>query len=238
MLKAVAPSELPGANIHAVDSDADAALERAFAVFTIGSRPFPTKTAAIESCRDELGRHPNNAEFESPLLSALIGEHHYYCSRMGYTPSRFKKEGGKHYRFLGWFPDLDKWHAVSWRKCFNPPSFDSEVAAFFRRVFDELRQTLQAEFRPPCSSCGASGTVHMHHRRPTFNEMMQAIAPLFSNEDRASWLGYDWLRDDEFTVPLSHAAHQEYLRLQARSALVPLCAKCHAEEHRQMRTAS
>jgi hypothetical protein len=49
------------------------------------------KSKLIKTIQGEIARFDFNKEFESELISDLIGEKHYYCSTKQMRPTRFRK---------------------------------------------------------------------------------------------------------------------------------------------------
>jgi hypothetical protein len=201
-------------------------------LFAVGGANIRGKEAMTKRCQEILEMSPwAPREFRSQTLIDLISKYHYFCPRFNLKPDKFKKylpdPGYKGYWLAGHFPETsgDGWHGVSWRKCINHPTFDSEVAgAFRRRILHEMASLRGDE----CESCATTqGPFELDHSEPTFAEVMQQVTPLFSQSDRDNWLGFDWRYYEELEIPDGHPAIDAFEDLILQSRLTTLCISCH-----------
>src|SRR4051812_20548615 len=97
-------------------------------------RQFATKKAAEEAIRGVIDAQPFDTPFESALLSDLILERHYFCSRRGFQPSRYRKLGGyNEYAVEASFsaaaaPRQTGWQSGSWTESLSPLESDWDRA--------------------------------------------------------------------------------------------------------------
>ncbi len=54
-------------------------------------RDFKTQSAAVKAIQEIINAEEFKTPFESELISDLIFERHYFCSRHGLRPTRFRK---------------------------------------------------------------------------------------------------------------------------------------------------
>lgn len=204
--------------------------------FAVGGTFIQGKATMTAKCQEIMALAPwsgpdKSHHFRSQTLTDLVGNYHYFCPLFGLWPDRFRKDppyiGFSGYTLMGHFDKVkgDGWHGVSWRKCITHPTFDSEVSDGFRRmVVRDLAHTRLEE----CELCGARDLpLQVDHSSPTWAKIMAPVIPLFSEEDRQTWCGFNWYEHEEFTPPEHHAAMDLFLELHRKSTLTTLCHKCH-----------
>jgi hypothetical protein len=164
-------------------------------------RDFKTQADLRAAIRKIISEQPFKEPFESALISDLIVERHYFCSKRNLRPLRFRKipgYGPKRYSFEGDFSGLSTqhstgWHRVSWEKCIKPPvsDWDRIVRAMRDRVEPQKRQ--YRDEHPFCKHCSVAPSDEVHHNDPAFQTIAAQVRDLVSDEDIVDCLGsWDW----------------------------------------------
>jgi len=197
-------------------------------------RQFATKKAAEDAIRSVINSQPFDTPFESALLSDLIAERHYFCSRRGLRPSRFRKlRGYKAYIFEGDFsiaaaPRQIGWHGVSWTKCLAPPQSDWDRIVRAMRDRCEPAKTAYRKSHPVCEKCLVRPSYEAHHARPTFQQLTEQIRSYISDAEVADCLaGWDWFCAENLVLPDDHRITTLFDEFHARATLQALCRDCH-----------
>jgi hypothetical protein len=196
-----------------------------------------TKTKLTETIREEISRYNFGQEFESSLISDLIAQKHYYCSRKRLRPERFKKEfrPGAAYDFYGFFPGHD-WHLVSWSQCIRPRDEHDWLKNALRESIKPIVTAYKAA-HPTCEKCCQVPSEHVDHVDPEFDVMAsKAIQAITMHEVDEAFSRFDWWNKDPFTLPSTHRAVQSVLEDHNSAKLQAVCQPCHvanAKERRQ-----
>lgn len=196
-----------------------------------------TKTQLIQTIQSELEGFGINQEFESQLISDLIAEKHYYCSRKGIRPIRFRKSfrQGAAYDFEGYFPDHG-WHMVSWRQCITPRN---ELDWIKRALRDSIQPIVYGykSSHPICERCSAKPSEHVDHVAPEFDEMAtQAIERLSKQQIDEIFSRFDWWSKEPFSLPSNHPAIQFIHDAHRTAKLQAVCQPCHVSSTRERHT--
>ena len=204
-------------------------------------REFPTKKTAEQAIRSIVNSQPFKIPFESPLISDLILERHYFCSLRGLRPSRFRKlPGYGAYTFEGDFSGLPTpvpigWHPVSWAKCLAPPvaNWDRIVRAKRDRI-----EPLKMHYRdrhPICEACNRRPAVEVHHSNPSFLSIADSVRSRVSDSEVSECLGsWNWFLRDNFTLPDDDRITIIFDELHSTATLQALCRECHNETKRRL----
>jgi hypothetical protein len=194
--------------------------------FSLDGRFFRTKKAAQDAARAVLNSNPLFRVFTSALLSDLVGGYHYYCSKHGLRPVRFRKmpreKGG--YELQGWFDELNDWHGVSYLKCINPPDFEDFINKALRDAIFPLMRALE---KPACEKCGSRYRLEVDHVRPKFKEMFLIALQHLDDKDRAAWASYNWVTHASLILPRDGGAVKKIFELHQTATIQTLCAPCH-----------
>jgi len=187
-----------------------------------------SKTALRQAVRNELAPYQMGQPFTSHFMSELMANRHPYCALHQLRPTTFVKAlphgGHSSYHFTGYFPQSLAWHALSWNKCIDQPTYDMTVKAFFRwHISPAMFRAKEAE----CIQCGSDDRLQVDHVSPTFVQICQQVMPLFKPEERNVWAFYNWDDDPGFQLPLDHPAFVEFRRLHSNGKLQTLCTPCH-----------
>jgi hypothetical protein len=197
-------------------------------------REFPTKNALEEAIRAIVDPQPFNDPFESPLISDLVSERHYFCSLRALRPSHFRKiRGNSPYKFQGDFSGLPTsvplgWHTVSWKKCVIPPltEWDRIVRAMRDRI--EPEKARYKKSHPTCEDCGQKPSKDAHHANPPFQSISDSLRSRVSDAEVAECLaGWDWFSPDNFALPMGNKLTVIFDQLHANAELRALCRECH-----------
>jgi len=191
-----------------------------------------TKTQLTKAIRDEIKLFSFGEEFESTLISGLIADKHYYCSKKGIKPERFRKlfRAGAAYDFEGFFHEHG-WHMVSWTQCINPrDEFD-----WLKRALRDAVQPIITQYKshhPSCEVCGAKAE-HVDHVNPEFDKMAtQAISILNENQLEEAFEQFDWWSKEPFLLPDSYPAVRFILTAHETAVLQAVCQPCHVKSAR------
>lgn len=199
-------------------------------------RHFPTQSAAVKAIQEIINPQPFKTPFESPLISDLICERHYFCSIKGLRPQRFRKiPSFGTYSFEGDLNYLTHgvpigWHPVSWRKCLAPPlsEWDRIVRAMRDRC--EPAKSSHREAHPVCEECGSEQAVETHHQSPSFAAIVKAVRDQVSDADITSCLSkWDWFAKDSFSLPDDSKITLLFDRAHDLCLLRALCKACHSK---------
>ena len=199
--------------------------------YTAGGRCFHSKKAMGEAVRAVLNSQPMMVPFESDLMADLIAGYHYYCSKHDLRPVRFRKWTNRlaGYTLQGEFADIG-WHGVSYRKCLDPPTFKTASIKALRRVVEPM--TLGAK-KNTCEKCGGRDRLEVDHVTPKFKEIAEAAFKAADDKDRESWDNFDWLREEEFQLPMFGPMVKTAVEMHKVAELQTLCAPCHRNVKRR-----
>lgn len=194
-----------------------------------------TKTALAKAVRDEVSRFAFGEEFESSLITGLIADRHYYCSKKGIRPVRFRKQfsPGVICDFEGFFPGHG-WHMVSWAQSITP----RDEYAWLKRALRDAVQPIIAGYKsihPSCEVCGGQ-TEEVDHVDPEFDIMAtQAISLLDEEQFKEAFARFDWWSKEPFSLPESNPAVRSIIAAHETAKLRAVCKSCHlrssAERH-------
>lgn len=197
-------------------------------------REFKTKKAAGDAIRAIVNGQPFVTPFESPLISDLIFERHYFCSLRGLRPLRFRKlPGYGSYTFEGDFsgcvlPVPLGWHPVSWVKCLSEPPAAWDVVERAMRDRSEPAKTSHRMAHVMCEACSENVAQETHHERPSFHEITETIRRQVTPGDVSECLlEWDWFRQDSFALPEGHRITRLFDEIHATAVLQALCHSCH-----------
>ena len=196
-----------------------------------------TKTQLNKTIHAELEQFKHGQEFESSLISDLIAEKHYYCSKKGIRPTLFRKSfrPGVVYDFEGFFPGHG-WHKVSWTQCITPRDEND----WLKRALRDAIQPIVAHYKalhPTCELCGAN-TEHVDHVAPEFDVMAtQAIALLDEQQLEAAFAQFDWWSNEPFSLAASNPAVQCMTLAHKTAHLRAVCHICHTKSSSERRHA-
>ncbi len=195
---------------------------------------FQTQKAAILEIREIIDVHPFNMPFESELISDLIFERHYFCSKHKLRPSRFRKiKSYSCYSFEGDFSNntLDppiEWHAVSWTKCLKKEQTDWDRMIRAMRDRCEPVKTAYKLAHPTCEACKAAPAVEVHHAAPSFIDLTKSIRVDVEDLDIESCLSdWNWFHKKDFALPEGHKITKLFDAAHEDCRLESLCKKCH-----------
>jgi hypothetical protein len=192
-----------------------------------------TKTQLTKAIRDEIKQYGFSEEFESPIISELIAEKHYYCSKKGIKPDRFRKlfRPGAAYDFEGFFQGHG-WHMVSWSQCMQP----RDEYDWLKRALRDAIQPIVAQYKslhPSCEICGAK-SEHVDHVDPEFDEMAtQAISLLNEKQLKEAFERFDWWSEEPFSLPESNPAVRYILAAHDTAELQAVCKPCHVKSAKE-----
>lgn len=195
-----------------------------------------TKTELIRVIRDEISQYTIGQEFESGLISDLIAQKHYYCSRKGLRPLRFKKEfrPGAAYDFNGFFTGYG-WHLVSWRQCITQREEHDWLKRALREAIDPIVTAYKAA-HPTCERCCLVSSEHIDHVEPEFDVIARkAISALTPDEIERAFACFDWWSKEPFMLSASHRAVQSVLADHKAAKLQAVCKPCHVTSARERR---
>ena len=203
----------------------------------LANQSFPSKAAAIRAIQAELLLHVFWEAFTSPLLVDLLTRYHHALPRLGLRPTHFRKTPSWEsrnpdlYNFEAYFrdPKLTGWHGISWRKCFDPPTYLDEARQHLRKL---VGPTVAIARGPCCERCGSTDNLEVDHLKPTFEEMFLASAALFASKENDQWAYYDWIANERFELPPTHPVVVEFMRQHRSATLQTLCREHHAEKTR------
>ncbi|MCK9622891.1 MAG: hypothetical protein M0R47_20440 [Methylobacter sp.] len=196
-----------------------------------------TKTQLTQAIRDELKRFAFREEFESPLITGLIAEKHYYCSKRGIKPTRFRMlfRPGAAYDFEGFFPEHG-WHKVSWNQCIRPRDEYDWIKMALRYAIKPIIAKYKA-LHPVCEKCGAH-SEHVDHVAPEFDEIAtQAISLLDEKLLEEAFARFNWWSEEQFSLPDSNPAVQYILAAHKTAELRAVCQPCHVKSSSERRYA-
>lgn len=197
-----------------------------------------TKSNLTETIRSEIASYEIGQEFESKLISDLIAEKHYYCSRKQLRPVRFKKmfRPGAAYDFSGFFPG-DGWHLVSWRQCITPRDEDAWLKSALREAIEPITSEYKSSHEI-CERCGAVRAEHVDHVSPEFDALaLKAIGLLSEKEIEEAFVLFDWWSKEPFTLPESNPAVRSILKDHESAVLQAVCKPCHVANSRDRKKA-
>lgn len=195
-----------------------------------------TKEKLKRAIREEINQYDLEQEFESRLISDLITERHYYCSRKELRPLRFKKKfrRGAAYDFYGFFPEHG-WHQVSWRQCINPRDENDWLKRALRDAIEHIVSSHKAA-HPTCEKCGLVPSEHVDHVAPEFDVIAsKAIRLLTACEINEAFSNFDWWSKEPFMLPNTHRAVQSVLEDHKTAKLQAVCKPCHTASARERR---
>ena len=191
-------------------------------------RDFLRQADVEAAVRAVVNPQPFNTAFESPLISQLVSERHYFCRLHKLRPAAFKKTyEDSPYRFYGLF-ELKGWHPVSWRKCLKqPPSREDIIVAALRNRIESEKIAFRRA-HPICAHCNNVPSEETHHAQPSFSEITDRVfsAVLESDIDTAL-AAWNWFEKQEFTVPQGHVIERLFDEFHAAARLEALCKRCH-----------
>lgn len=166
-------------------------------------------------------------EFESEFISGLIREKHYYLSRVGIAPTKFRKlfsPGG--YTFEGWF-DGRGWFTVSWSKCIDEP----DMRDHFVRALRDMAHPIVLAYRlahPVCEVCAKAPAEEVDHAAPEFKEIASSLLDeLTPEQEREAVDAFDYWKNEPFRFPESFRMDEKILAAHAGAKLVACCKPCH-----------
>lgn len=191
-------------------------------------REFPRQADVEAAIRAVVNPRHFHQSFESPLISDLVQERHYFCRLHGLRPSAFKKTPeNTPYRFYGLFASHG-WHPVSWRKCLTPPpSREAIIVAAFRKRIEEEKMAFRRA-NPLCAHCGKAPSEETHHAEPTFKEITERVFAATSGPEIDSAIAaWNWFVKEDFVVPEGHVIAQRFDAMHATARLEALCRECH-----------
>lgn len=202
--------------------------------YHLAGRRYPSKQAVTTAVQEELAVYQKGELFTSPLLTDLISKHHHRCAPLKLQPTHFRKmtlpEYPNHptaYELQGYFPSLQQWHDVSWKKCLNPPTYLDEVYQSLRfRIAPQMKKVRSEA----CHKCGSRDQLDVHHATPTFATIAQEASKQFTPAEILNWAYHDWVNQARFSLPENHPVVKEFDRLHKSAALITLCRKCHVEQ--------
>lgn len=191
-------------------------------------RDYPRREDLESSVRAIVNPQPFNRPFQSPVLSDLIAERHYFCRLRGLRPSAFKKTYDDYPdRFYGLF-ESPGWHPVSWKKCLKPPPSGEEIITAALRNRIEVEKIAFRRAHPICGRCKQAPSEETHHAEPTFKAIVgrvfAAVAPSDIDSALADW---NWFEKEEFTLPDGHSILRHFDEIHANARLEALCKPCH-----------
>ena len=197
-------------------------------------KAFPTKKSAEDAVRKIVNSQGFNIAFESPLISDLVVERHYFCSRHGLRPRRFRKlHRSPGYSFEGDFSGLRTprpiaWHGVSWTQCLAVPKTDwSRLVRAMRDRIEPEKARYKRE-HPLCEACRVHPTEEAHHETPTFDGITGSVRNLVDDAEIAECLaGWDWFLNDSFALPEGNKITTAFDQIHATATLRALCTGCH-----------
>lgn len=187
------------------------------------------KTQLRKKVQGILAKKMLSQEFESPLVSDLILEKHYYCSLHGLRPIKFRKSkrNGPGYDFHGLF---DKgWHTVSWSQCITPKRDVDHVKDALRLA---IAQDVAAYRRDHgiCERCQQRVSTEVDHVSPEFEEMAQkALKALDDDGWNEVWMNFDWWDEEAFRLPPDSPALRQFLDDHENARLMAVCHECHLQ---------
>jgi hypothetical protein len=194
---------------------------------------FKSKAECKAVVQEELRRFEVDEAFMCPLVSDLIATHHYELSREGVRPVWFRKRRSRigepgPYQFEAAI-DGHGWRGVSWTKCISPPTPASLVAAGLRRrVQPEINAAWEA-CEGICVECRSQMASEMHHRSPSFGELLERF--IGGRDPESILVGYGFWNCERWVVPDSDPNLADFLRDHAACELVPMCKDCHRKQH-------
>jgi 5-methylcytosine-specific restriction endonuclease McrA len=191
-------------------------------------RHFKTQAEARQAIRSIFSAQPFNEPFEAPLVSDLIHERHYHCSKHNLRPSRFRKLPGiNKYTVEGDFPGIG-WKAVSWTKCLSRPLTEWDYIKRAMRdhiVNDKLRFR---DAHPVCQDCGRAPSVEVHHKKPSVEQIALSIRAKVTEVDISSCLAnWNWFHTENFSLPSGHIITMLFQEAHRSAQLKALCIDCH-----------
>ena len=160
----------------------------------------------------------------------MIAEKHYYCSRNGLRPLRFKKEPrNSSYNFSGFFAPVG-WHKISWHQC-----FDSENKKFKEKIVNRaLRDAIQdfcSERKrqyPICEQCKKAPSEETDHVDPEFDVIAKQAMETLSEKDWESIINtFDFLEKKPFELPDTNPARIYTLEAHKTAKVQAVCKECH-----------
>jgi hypothetical protein len=193
-----------------------------------------TKTQITKTIQSELAEFVIGQEFESQLISDLIAEKHYYCSRKGIRPISFRKSfrQGAPYDFEGYFSNHG-WHMVSWRQCIYP----RDELDWIRRALRDAVQPIVFGYKsshPICERCASKPSEHVDHVDPEFDAMAtQAIERLSTQQIADIFSLFNWWSKEPFSLPPGHPAVQFIHDAHKTAKLQAVCQPCHVANTRE-----
>lgn len=183
--------------------------------------------------RELLDSVPFGEGFESAFLSDLIRTKHYYCSRHGLRPARFRKlrhpDPRYDYDLQGWFAERETWHGVSWYQCVNPRRDQDWIRSALRDAIAPEMARYRRE-HPTCERCARVPSEEVHHAAPMFKEMVAEAVDALSEDDWNAIVDrFDWWSLDPFSLPEDSPALAVFRAAHDQAALQAVCTRCHDE---------
>lgn len=187
-----------------------------------------TKTQLKGIIQAEIAKADLGQEFECSIISDLIHQKHYHCAAQGLRPIRFRKlpRPGAAYDFQGYFPGHG-WHGVSWTQCINPRN---EVAWLERALRDATHPIISTyrALHPVCERCKDKPSTEVDHVSPEFHVIVTRIIETLSpTQVKEIFCRFDWLNEDQFTLPSGHSALRLLQDAHQTATLQAVCKLCH-----------
>ena len=194
---------------------------------TFGTYSFPTKVALKHAIRTEMAQYSINQQFKSDLLAQLIYYRHPYASHKALSPTLFKQAPPTLYRsgyhFEALFPSIG-WRGISWNKCVTPKTYHDEVRGYLRWT---LAPVLAEAKGFKCELCFDTRKLEVDHHSPTFEQMYQQAATLFTAQEIETWAYYDWDGIPGFRLPPTHPVFKAFMAAHQTAILKTFCHDCH-----------
>jgi len=193
------------------------------------------KQATADEVRRQLKSKSFEEEFDSELLSDLIAEKHYYCSRHGLRPNQFRKLRHEvwDYDLQVWFSERHKWHSVSWYQCVYPRRNQDWIARALRDAIAP-ESAARKRMNPTCERCGNASSDETHHVEPTFQQIVTDALSNLSDQDWEAILDrFDWWSDEPFSLPPNSPALIALREIHSGAKLIAVCTPCHRTLERQ-----
>lgn len=197
-----------------------------------------TKTQLKAEIRAQIGLADFGQEFGSALISDLIEQKHYCCSRKGLRPTRFRKlvRPGAAYDFWGYFEGRG-WHKVSWAQCIEP----RDELDWLKVALSNAAQPIVARRKlahPICERCGIVRSEHVDHVDPEFDVIAkEIISEMTTQQIDECFLGFDWWSEEPFMLPAEHPAIRALQAAHLTAKLQAVCQPCHVLNARGRRAA-
>jgi len=189
------------------------------------------KIALKKEIRELLSLYNMNQEFESVLLSGLILEKHYYCSKHNLRPLKFRKtyaDVGTTYKFEAFFT-THGWHGISWRQCIEPRNKKVWISQLLRNAIAPISSKYKKEHLV-CERCGKQASQEVDHVKPEFNEILLNALALIPDASLKNLLeNMNWWSKQPFALPADNPALLYAIQVHQTAILQALCKKCHIE---------